>query len=217
MIKFLRGTTENWRGKGSNIVLEPGQPAYDKTKNKLKIGDGSKNWINLPYVSGLHAEEIFCSESDAKKRDSKDKFATNIITYGTETPNKNTVGQIYLQQIDEPEVDYIIESGTKGIWTYQKWKSGIAKCWGNYSFETGVQEPLELFHRSTTISTNYPFTFKHVPTEVAMIQSSNGQVLLANSGANTSAISGAYTIISLTGTKEPSTYRIALQVEGFWR
>lgn len=26
--------------------------------------------------------------------------------------------------------DYIVEQGTDGIWTYRKWNSGIAECWG---------------------------------------------------------------------------------------
>lgn len=26
-------------------------------------------------------------------------------------------------------VDYIVEQGTSGIWTYRKWNSGIAECW----------------------------------------------------------------------------------------
>ena len=29
--------------------------------------------------------------------------------------------------------DYIVEQGTSGIWTYRKWSSGIAECWGAYS------------------------------------------------------------------------------------
>jgi hypothetical protein len=216
MIKFRRGSTKSWRG--SNIKLEPGQPGYDKNKHKIKVGDGEKLWSDLPYVSGLSVEEILSSEADAlANRDNDDKFATNIITYGTKAPDKNTLGQIYLQQIDEPEVDYVIESGTSGIWTYQKWKSGIAKCWGNYSFNTSVQEQLELFYRSTIISTNYPFTFKYVPTEIATIQSSSGQVLLANSGANTASTSGNYAIISLAGGIDNANYRISMQVAGFWK
>ena len=27
-------------------------------------------------------------------------------------------------------VDYIVEEGTEGIWTYRKWNSGVAECWG---------------------------------------------------------------------------------------
>lgn len=29
-----------------------------------------------------------------------------------------------------PSVDYIVEQGTDGAWTYRKWASGIAECWG---------------------------------------------------------------------------------------
>ncbi len=225
MIQVKRGSTEKWSG----VILAPGQPGYDKNKHKIKIGDDENTeWSELPYASGLHADEILCSEAEAKAKQNEDtaaeiadkyKFATNIITYGTETPSTDTLGQIYLQQISEPEVDYVIESGTiNDIWTYQKWKSGIAKCWCNYSFTTTVQEPLELFCRSTTIGgINYPFKFEYIPTETATIQSSGGQVLLANSGANSEETSGSYAIISLEGEIPNANYHISIQVEGFWR
>lgn len=29
--------------------------------------------------------------------------------------------------------DYIVEQGTSGIWTYRKWASGVAECWGKNS------------------------------------------------------------------------------------
>ena len=29
-----------------------------------------------------------------------------------------------------PAADYVVEQGTSGIWTYRKWNSGIAECWG---------------------------------------------------------------------------------------
>ena len=223
MIKFRRGSTKSW--KGFNVKLESGQPGYDKTKHKIKVGDGETSWSDLPYASGLFAEEILDSEANAKKRLSDLKKAqiledsdTTIITYGKDVPGKDTVGQIYLQQIDEPEVDYIVESGVTGIWTYQKWKSGIAKCWCNYSFTTTVQEHLELFCRSTTTGNNsYPIKFSYIPTETATLQSSGGQVLLANSSANTKEASGSYVIISLAGEIDSADYRISMQVEGFWR
>ena len=36
--------------------------------------------------------------------------------------------------------DYIIESGTSGIWTYRKWSNGIAECWGNTIIAPNVWE-----------------------------------------------------------------------------
>lgn len=228
MIQIKRGKTRSWQK--STVKLAAGQPGYDKDKHKIKVGDGETLWSALPYVSGLHSEEILDSEANAKKRlnrlkDELEASDTTLITYGKENPDENTVGQIYLQQVDEPEVDYVIESGINGIWTYQKWKSGIAKCWCNYSFTTSVLEKLEFFYRSATISNipDYPISFYGTPTEVATIQSSSGQVLLANAGTNTPDSPGKYTIISLVdGTSETggiasANYCISLHIEGVWR
>ena len=53
--------------------------------------------------------------------------------------------------------DYIVEQGTSGIWTYRKWASGIAECWGTYSKEIAAN----------TVDINnyitYPFTFINKP------------------------------------------------------
>lgn len=32
--------------------------------------------------------------------------------------------------LDALKADYIVEQGTSGIWTYRKWNSGVAECWG---------------------------------------------------------------------------------------
>ena len=222
MIQVKRGSTQKWSG----VTLAPGQPGYDRTKNKIKIGDGETTWSELPYTSGLHAEEILYSEEDLASLtdEEKAKFTTNIITYGTKTPDNSTVGQIYLQQCDG--LDYVVEYGTTDTgWTYQKWKSGIAKCWCNYLFETTVEYPLEFFYQSTTINTipEYPFAFTDAPTETATIQSAGGQVLLASSSKNTNTKPGSYAIIYLVsdtdsvGGLSNARYRISIQVEGFWR
>ena len=34
--------------------------------------------------------------------------------------------------------DFIVEQGTSGIWTYRKWNSGIAECWGITSYASAT-------------------------------------------------------------------------------
>lgn len=34
--------------------------------------------------------------------------------------------------------DCVIEQGTSGIWTWRKWQSGIAECWGTYTASIAV-------------------------------------------------------------------------------
>lgn len=43
---------------------------------------------------------------------------------------KNVLNKVLPPKVSS--VDYVVEEGTSGIWTYRKWNSGIAECWGEY-------------------------------------------------------------------------------------
>ena len=45
-----RGTSEAWNRV--NPILKYGEPGFEKDTNKLKIGDGEKDWKTLPYFGG---------------------------------------------------------------------------------------------------------------------------------------------------------------------
>lgn len=45
-----------------------------------------------------------------------------------------------------PLLDYVIEQGISGIWTYRKWYSGIAECWG---VSSGASPINTLWYQST--------------------------------------------------------------------
>lgn len=47
-ILLRRGLSQTWEEK--NPVLAYGEPGYEKDTNRLKIGDGTTAWNNLPYV-----------------------------------------------------------------------------------------------------------------------------------------------------------------------
>jgi hypothetical protein len=219
MIQIRRGKTLNLRADPT--LLADGQPGYDREKHKIKIGDGKTPWILLPYASGLKAEEILNSELKAKARLALDSEDITIITYDDKAPDKDTVGQLYLQYYDsDPEVDYVVSSGVNGIWTFQKWNSGIAKCWGTLSLTTGVQnafENAELFYDNNTMKkVKYPFAFKSIPSETATLQSPGGVAWLASRACNTASETSLYSIIS-PDKLSSATYKISLQVEGYWK
>ena len=74
----------------------------------------------------------------------------------SETAPTEEENKIWLQPIttNAGAVDYIVEQGVSGIWTYRKWNSGIAECWGtnNYACEsmgTGLER---VYGVSTAIS-----------------------------------------------------------------
>jgi hypothetical protein len=235
MIQFKRGTTNSW--KKQKKPLAAGQPGYDKDKHKIKIGDGTKLWSELPYSSGLSGEEILSSETEARARRAAATIlnplaalldSPAVITYGTDGPDKNTVGQVYLQYYDtEPETDYIIESGIKDGWIYKKWKSGLASCSKIFTVSTSVQTSLGnsgLYQNSSKINRiKYPFTFvtndnMEYPSETASIQSPGGLVWLAAAkGTNSSTQSASYCIISPDRLTDNVKYQISIKVDGFWK
>lgn len=219
MIQIKRGKTASW--KKLKTKLRDGQPGFDKDKHKLKIGDGEHLWADLPYATGLFAEEILDSERAAKEKFLSDSESRTIITYGTDSPDKNTVGQIYLQQYDaEPEVDYVVSYGINGIWTYRKWHSGIAECWGTTTVNTAIQSAFEgvaLYHNDTPMtSVDYPILFTKTPTENASVQSPAGIVLLTGRNKNNESHSATYNLIS-TDKLDTSVYYVTLNVKGRWR
>ena len=48
-IKLRRDTYTNWFN--INPILANGEPAYDTTNNKIKVGDGTTNWQTLSYLT----------------------------------------------------------------------------------------------------------------------------------------------------------------------
>jgi len=243
MIQFKRGTTEQWFKNSSKMEkLAPGQPGYDSSKNKIKIGDGKKSWAELPYTGGLTADEILSSEKEAKSRfsifdkiiaglaglfglnTSNDKVA--VFTYGTEPPDKDTVGKVYLQYYKaDPEVDYIIDYGVDGIWQYQIWNSGFARCWGALPITTVVNSAIgdgSIFSNTGSLNMQaikYPFTFDtsiygEPPAETASVVSDTNKIVwLASKTKNSCDASGEYVILS-ADKQANASYKIVIEAKG---
>lgn len=48
----------------------------------------------------------------------------------SEVITRNDLTNILNEVLPNASVDYVVESGTSGIWHYRKWNSGVAECWG---------------------------------------------------------------------------------------
>jgi hypothetical protein len=228
MIQFKRGTSENW--SKHKTVLAPGQPGYDKDRHKIKIGDGKTSWNELPDVSGLGRDEIIDSEKNAKNKAKKNPILNAllkvlginpnpIITYGTDAPDENTLGQVYLQHYNTlPEADYIVDYGQDIKWTYQIFNSGMAFCRGIIPVSTSIQSPVGngcLYTNDIDLGyIDYPLTFKNTPTEVATVTGAKNHVVwLASVAPNEVSKSGLYTLLSYD-KQITADYCIILDVRG---
>ena len=59
-----------------------------------------------------------------------------------------------------PITDFVVEQGTTEIWTYRKWNSGIAECWGFWQEEgIAIKTPQRGAYMSALMTETLPFVF----------------------------------------------------------
>ena len=71
--------------------------------------------------------------------------------------------------------DFVVEQGTTGIWTWRKWYSGIAECWGKNIVTVDITtQTAESIYRAQIGAIAFPFAFKSAPTCQVTVETSNG-------------------------------------------
>lgn len=109
--------------------------------------------------------------------------------------------------------DYVVETGTSGIWTYRKWNSGVVECWG-YWFATnasGSRKALEVY---------LPFAFSSTEYNVGVSLGHNGGTVSGIFGDFDTASNRQHTttnfIFSWVGS---GTYSVGFyfDVKGSWK
>ena len=95
----------------------------------------------------------------------------NLVVNGTITSASGSGSQ------SNPGVDYVIETGESDIWTYRKWSSGAAECWGTIAPTshsiTGTWG--SIYTKDNAIPrTYYPFEFIDVPVVSMTLYNTTG-------------------------------------------
>ena len=117
-------------------------------------------------------------------------------------------------------VDYVVERGTSGIWTYRKWASGIAECWGSQSGSADVNNAWgNMYVSKNNIFANLPFVFAEIPNIVTNLTCAGyGAILMVTGESNSPASktsTGVYEIARGTSTTALN-YKINYSVKGRW-
>lgn len=116
--------------------------------------------------------------------------------------------------------DYIVEEGISGIWTYRKWASGIAECWGQHTV-TGSFASWGYVYSKDIGEEAYPsglFIGGVVPFGRATVD--GGNVISSIENTQTASITTHHpSIIVLRGTNFTGTkvFRIYRQAVGYWK
>ena len=174
--------------------------------------------INTYYAEPLFTDNVYY----VKKHDSL--FKCNMDTaFNDMEPSEidDFISDLDISgsPIELTQADWIVEQGVDGIWTWRKWQSGIAECWG----DTGV---ISLTNYTTTFGGNgYGYTtsvtfptnlFVSVPILTYSAYIGNGfgvtGTLTSSSLSNVSA--NIYAVGGTSGTKDT---RWLIEAKGRWK
>lgn len=111
--------------------------------------------------------------------------------------------------------DYIVEQGQNGIWTYRKWASGVAECWGTYTASKAGTSTTMLGLSGAVYETGsiaFPFTFIETPSATFGGNVGGQNTVIAYGRASTTDC--ACEMVSATGTR---TMNVSIQVNGLWK
>lgn len=119
------------------------------------------------------------------------------------------------------EQDYIVESGTSGIWTYEKWASGKAVCWGISTFNTTTNTAWHTtgvyIGATDTGRVNYPVSFIDKPVEMANLTTGALATWLYSKSANGAAATGIYNVARFGSNSNNATFYINFYIVGRWK
>ena len=112
--------------------------------------------------------------------------------------------------------DYAVEAGTNGIWTYKKYNSGLAKCWGTTeSVATGsLTKSNYIYYKSgIKVATLPTDLFIEVDTVIGSQNSQNTVGWLASIRHNDGDIIAVYDREQSGGTN----LVLSVEVKGKWK
>lgn len=113
--------------------------------------------------------------------------------------------------------DYVVEQGTSDIWTYRKWNSGIAECWGYWTTTSTFPNAYNgAYESANSLKKNLP---SGLFTEVAPLFSG---VALTSNGAwieNPRAYTTEVSTYVLNVVKQTSAINVSIyaKVTGKWK
>ena len=146
---------------GSNITLTP-----DATNDKITIAHSSytaRTGVPTANATPAFGETFKVSQPVSDTTGYITAINRRTITIPSSTATTSAAG--LMSASDKTKLsaisDYITESGTSGGWTYRKWNSGLAECWGRYFGNVNAAaNNWSGYYYSGTIVVDFPFAFK---------------------------------------------------------
>lgn len=238
-VQYREVGTENWSNAGSaaagNYAPAGAYVVFAADKNKRyevrvvatdafeAIGSAVRD-LPAAYALLHHAKHLLsmgigrlCDKANALQVGLKAYFDEDVEVSGELT--SNTLKATSILQISGSSVmDFVVEQGTSGIWTYRKWSSGIAECWcavadtvtyegatlGGYLYYTGQY--------------TYPFNFIQAPTVSYNATFTTGYfAIIGDEGTSGTSGFGRVRIFSNKGDLQGASVLVRIHAIGRWK
>lgn len=115
------------------------------------------------------------------------------------------------------KLDGIEEEGTSGIWTWRKYASGIAECWGRQVCSGTTSTTWGSLYALVVNAEPYPITFTELPVvQRSLTQSSGSSCWLSGWSAETAANPGRFALVRPTSA-ELEKIIVNIYARGRWK
>ena len=152
----------------------------------------------------------------------EDDLTPDALVVSEEPPTNPNESTIWLKptSVSTGAVDFIVEQGTSGIWTYRKWESGLVECWGTYEATSGINVSKNNFqgsYYSDGITVTLPVPFTSILSFIASGGSASNIHWARPYYTNVSSNTVAFMLITNASNQNNAGTVVGLEVKGTWK
>ena len=211
--KYKKTNSSNWVDGATTLTLAKSNNDY--SFNGLIAGDDGNNGFDINYSYDIQV----IVEDELSNAIFTTQLASGIPHIAYAKDGVGIMGKYDANaggpfQIQGKCIDFIVESGTSGIWKYRKWNSGLAECWGTHTQGLTTSRTWGPLYRGEAFDLAYPFTFAEVPQEIYGFSSNVSAIALTYSQNNTTRTTTYNAVYYQNTTIE---IHLNLYVRGRWK
>ena len=176
----------------------------DTTLEELILTDKNTPWTGFAYIRTMFygSKSVTSARTQIAYPYTNGRIAQRIFKNGAWG-----AWEIY----SHSQADFVVQQGMSGYWTYRKWSSGIAECWGEIPSGSNSLQ--------VTFWVNLPFSFSNINYIPTITPANNGSIITKSGDWNASGnrqhqASRFALTYTATSAYEP-TFNI--QVNGRWQ
>ena len=182
----------------------------------MQTSVGERSYTAQAQLSGLDKETIYVFQARATDKlsaKSSGEYSVRAMpVFDWDENDFNVNGSFKIN--NETVADFVVSRGKSSIWTWEKWNSGVVKCWaitGEKTFTFTGDGPV--YHSATVHSYSFPLAFTEILSVSADILSDGYAVPVILSTDDKLQVSP----VRLYGGSASVKGRYAFQIIGRWK